>query len=130
MWIVIRAAWLTSRQRYGPDASAAQLSACGSPPSPQDDGRQEQKQPPHGALRSNTTFNIDHRATRTAATLGFVVYNPDVFMSGDLIQGTAAIAATSTSIVCKAMTVDRLSPHPTGIALHGIRSNPAPGSQE
>jgi len=85
-----------------------------------------------GALRSNSTFNVAHLATRTAVTLGFnvVMYIPDVFLPGDLIQGTAAIAATSTSIVCTAMTVDRFSPNPTGIALHGIRFNPAPGSQE
>jgi hypothetical protein len=84
------------------------------------------------AVLANTAFNIFHLNTRTASTHSTSLYLDDFVLSpGSVIaQGTAAIAATSTSIICTAMTIDAASASPVGIALRGIRFNPAPGSQE
>jgi hypothetical protein len=79
----------------------------------------------------NFDFPIPHLGTRTTSTHNTNLYVEDFFLStGAIGQGTAAIAATSTSIICTAMTIDAGSATPVGIALRGIRFNPAPGSQE
>jgi hypothetical protein len=45
-------------------------------------------------------------------------------------QGTIAVGATTTEIVCTANMVNAASATPTGFDLHGIRYNPSPGSAE
>jgi hypothetical protein len=50
--------------------------------------------------------------------------------TGQVTQGTAAIAATSTNIICTAVTIGAADFPPPGFALRGIRFNPVPGSQE
>ncbi len=85
------------------------------------------------SLLGNVAVPIDHLATITALTHPAVIYIEDTVLLpvGVIVdQGTAAIAATSPSIVCTAMTVDAASASPIGIPLHGIRFNPVPGSQE
>lgn len=86
---------------------------------------------PNGDLVRNSAFNISHLFTVTLTTHETLLY----FVNGNLqtglvAQGSGAIAATSTSIICTAMTVDAGFTGPTGIALRGIRFNPVPGSQE
>ncbi len=79
---------------------------------------------------ANFSFTITHLTTRTLSTHLINLYLGANLNTGAIAQGTAAIAATSTSIVCTAMVVDAASFSPQGIALHGIRFNPIPGSQE
>jgi len=82
-------------------------------------------------LKANVSFPIGHLATKTASTHSSVLYTEDqVFNTGALNQGTAAIAATSVNIICTAVTISASSSQPTGFALRGIRFNPVPGSQE
>jgi hypothetical protein len=82
-------------------------------------------------IRANKTINIPHLVSRALLTKPTNVCGADILLdTGSFDGGTAAIAATSTSIVCTAMILDAVSESPVGIALHGIRFNPAPGSQE
>jgi hypothetical protein len=84
-----------------------------------------------GALKSNLTFTPDHLQTRTAVTHSTRAYTNDLNLATGLVsQGTTAIAATSINIICTAMTIDASTAAPIGVALRGIRFNPAPGSQE
>ena len=64
----------------------------------------------NGALVDNQAFTTAHLATK-------------LFTSSSPSVGTAAIAATSTNVVCSAGILG-------GIPLHLIRFNPAPGTQE
>jgi hypothetical protein len=82
-------------------------------------------------LVANTAFAIPHLSTVTASTHATFLYATNVNLGTGLVaQGTAAIAATSINIICTAMIVDAASASPVGIALRGVRFNPAPGSQE
>ena len=84
-----------------------------------------------GTLKANVAFPIGHLATKTASTHSAVLYTEDqVFNTGGVNQGTAAIAATSVNVICTAMTISASSTQPTGFALRGIRFNPIPGTQE
>jgi hypothetical protein len=83
------------------------------------------------SLVTNEVVQIPHLATRTASTHVNVPYITNLSLhTGSVSQGTTAIAATSTNIICTAMTVDASATVPTGVALRGIRFNPVPGSQE
>ena len=78
-----------------------------------------------------TVFNMDHLATLTVATHATNAYVEVAALdTGSVSQGTTAVAATSTNIVCTAMTIDAATAAPTGVALRGIRFSPVPGSQE
>ena len=83
-------------------------------------------------IKNNTLFvGVDSLRTITAVTHAVSAYITQVSIATGLVdQGTTAIAATSTNIVCTAMTIDASAAVPTGLALRGIRFNPAPGSQE
>jgi hypothetical protein len=84
----------------------------------------------NGTLLQNTTFTISHLATRTIVThsVSGYVSQSNLSIQG-FGQGTTAIAATSTNIICTAMTIDAAHPQ-NGVSLRGIRFNPVPGSQE
>jgi hypothetical protein len=86
---------------------------------------------PNGDLVTNVAFAVAHLATLTASTHETQIYldSGTTFGTG-AVQGTTAIAATSTNIICTAMTIDAAAAVPTGVALRGIRFNPVPGSQE
>jgi len=87
----------------------------------------------NSALASNVTLTIGHLETRTFATHGFGLFGfrvDQLLATGTLSQGTIAIAATSTNIVCNAVAVDARDEKPTGYSLHVIRFNPIPGTQE
>ncbi len=79
---------------------------------------------------ANTTFTLNHLETVAHATHIVNLYAEQSLNTGAVNVGTAAIAATSTSLVCTAMTIDAASSSPQGIALHGVRFNPIPGTQE
>jgi len=84
-----------------------------------------------GDLLTNKTSTINHLATFTASTKSPVAYLINVNLAtGFVQQGTTAIAATSANVVCTAMTIDAANTTPVGVALHGIRFSPVPGSQE
>jgi len=85
-----------------------------------------------GSLLTNLVFPITHLATLTTSTHDTTAYADALTLlnTGIVAQGTTAIAATSINIVCTAMTIDASTTAPVGVALRGIRFNPAPGSQE
>ena len=84
-----------------------------------------------GAIKFNDVTNIPHLFTRTATTHVVAAYVGDVNMNTGIVnQGTTAIAATSTNVICTAMTIDAANAKPVGLALRGIRFSPVPGSQE
>ena len=81
-------------------------------------------------ILANVPFSIAHLQTKTASTKGTIIYDEDVFLGTGGVQGTAAIAATSTNMICTAVTLDAASTSPVGFALRMIRFNPVPGTQE
>ena len=81
-------------------------------------------------IASNESFQLAHLVTIFAHTHITGSFPPDAPLNTGSVKGTTAIAATSTNIICTAMVLDAASPKPDGIALHGIRFNPVPGSQE
>jgi len=83
-----------------------------------------------GTIVGNFAQPINHHQTLTLATHAVAIYFETVVSMGPVLQGSAAIAATSINVVCTAMTLDASTFSPVGFALHGIRFNPAPGSQE
>jgi hypothetical protein len=84
-----------------------------------------------GALIANVVPSIAHLQTITATTRPTLAnVNETPLNTGAVDQGTTAIAATSTNIICTAMTIDASTVAPVGIALRGIRFAPVSGSQE
>jgi len=83
-----------------------------------------------GTLVGNFSQPINHLQTLTLATHATAIYFETVVSMGPILQGSAAIAATSVNVVCTAMTLDASTFSPVGFPLHGIRFNPIPGSQE
>jgi hypothetical protein len=84
-------------------------------------------------LFSNITASLNHLQTIVVSTHPAFPYVETLNMndvSTGPFTGTTAIAATSTNIVCTAMTIDAGLGRPTGVALRGIRFSPVPGSQE
>ena len=84
-----------------------------------------------GTLIGNVTVSIQHLATKTASTHNTLAFTDDTLvLQIAMLGGTTAIAATSINIICTAMIVDAANAKPVGIALRGVRFNPAPGSQK
>jgi hypothetical protein len=79
---------------------------------------------------ANATIGISHLSTIVAATHPALLYATSLNLQTSGFTGTAAIAATSTDIICTAMVIDAAATVPQGIALRGIRFAPVPGSQE
>ena len=82
------------------------------------------------SLASNEVFTVVHLRTTTVATHSNLPYQSFSLATGALFQGTTAIAATSTNIICTAMSIDAANVKPVGVSLRGIRFSPVPGSQE
>lgn len=83
------------------------------------------------ALVSNAAFAAAHLGTLTVSTHITALTNGTLVLNtGAVSGGTTAIAATSTNVICTAMAVDGANLKPVGIALRGIRFNPAAGSEE
>ena len=82
-------------------------------------------------LLTNVAFTVQHLETHTTSTKATNLFSDDtVLNSGLVFQGTAAIAATSTNIICTSMIVDAAATAPAGISLRMLRFNPIPGTQE
>jgi hypothetical protein len=72
---------------------------------------------------------LPHLNTVTFMTHGNRAYGGANLVTG-VVQGSAAIAATSVNVVCTAMTIDASLGNPVGVPLHMVRFNPIPASQE
>jgi hypothetical protein len=83
-----------------------------------------------GTLLSNQNGAIQHLQTVSFITHPAAAYSAFILNTGVVNSGTTAIAATSTNIICTAMTIDAANPKPTGVALRALRFSPVPGSQE
>ena len=84
-----------------------------------------------GGLLQNDALSSTHLATKTVVTHQTHAYTSSLnLLTGPIFQGTTAIAATSTNIICTAMTIEASTAAPIGVALRGIRFSPVPGSQE
>jgi hypothetical protein len=86
----------------------------------------------NSTLVGNVTNDVGHLSTLTKATHGTVNTEdlPHTAPGVGINQGTLAIAATSRNIVCTALVTDATTATPHGVALRGIRFNPATDSQE
>jgi hypothetical protein len=85
----------------------------------------------NGNVRANTSFSVAPSQTKTATTRPTNLYVEDVILNTiSVTQGLALIRATSRNVICSAMVVDAAATVPEGIALHMVRSNPQPGTQE
>jgi len=84
----------------------------------------------NAGLVSNFAFLVGHLQSIPVSTHLTSAYSANSLTTGTVLAGTTAIAATSTNVVCTAMTIDAANSNPDGVALHAIRFNPAPGSQE
>jgi len=76
---------------------------------------------------ANLAITLPHLRTITFSTHLVAFYLQTSLDTGIINPGTAAIAATSTAVVCTAMAIDGSL---VGVALHGIRFSPIPGTQE
>jgi len=84
-----------------------------------------------GTLVNNISVtDVAHLTTLTRSTHLTASYQGQFLNTSKVVGGTTAIAATSTNIICTAMVIDAANATPDGVALRGIRFNPAPGSQE
>jgi hypothetical protein len=85
----------------------------------------------NSTLAGNSIVGIGHLSTISVATHATAAYsNESNLATGLVTYGTTAIAATSTNIICTAMTIDAANSKPVGVALRGIRFSPVSGSQE
>jgi hypothetical protein len=86
----------------------------------------------NNAIVGNVTNDVGHLSTLTKATHGTVNVEdlPHLTPGVGVSQGTLAIAATSRDVMCMALVTDAAAATPNGVALRGIRLNPATGSQE
>jgi hypothetical protein len=84
-----------------------------------------------GFLWRQEDIDIQPLRTWTISTHVTAVFFDNLFLNtGILDQGSAHISATHTNIYCSAMIVDAEATVPQGIALHLVRFNPHPGTQE
>jgi hypothetical protein len=84
-----------------------------------------------GTLKANITALMENSGTITAGTHTTAVYFIDVpLFTGPISQGFAVVVGSSPYFVCTAEVVDAAALNPIGIARHGIRYTPIPGTQE
>jgi hypothetical protein len=86
-----------------------------------------------GDLVTAVTYSsLPTLTTLTVETHPALVYVPGAVFAGSgyNIQGSFAIASTTTAIKCTAQVLDASTTKPVGWDLPGIRYNPDPGSQE
>jgi hypothetical protein len=84
-----------------------------------------------GTLQANSAMSFPTNASRTAVTHLTNAYMSDLFLNpGTIRAGFALVVGSSPYIVCTAQVVDAAAATPVGFALHGVRYNPIPGTQE
>src|SRR3954449_13517821 len=81
---------------------------------------------------ANRAITIHPLDTVTLSTHLTRIFTEDFQLSPgvSINQGSAEIFATSVDIVCSAMIIDAAVAFPDGVALHMVRFNAAPGTQE
>jgi hypothetical protein len=83
------------------------------------------------ALKANVSSGLNTFQTGTASTHATNLYTDGAVLgTGVLDQGMIAVLATSINIVCEAQVIDAAAAGPSGFALHGMRFNAYPGTQE
>jgi len=81
-------------------------------------------------IKANSFGQISHLQSTIFSTHG-TMFSEAIMTTGVIAAGgTAAIAATSIDVVCTAMMLDAAATVPVGIALHAVRLNPIPGTEE
>src|SRR5262249_32694360 len=85
-----------------------------------------------GTLKSNVAQVIVHLGNIAMLTHTSLGINFTTSLARGVVgQGSTAIAATSTSVVCGARLIDATGNSPfDSVPLRGIRFNPVPGSEE
>ena len=73
---------------------------------------------------------IPARSTRVVATRDTNAFTESASGFATDLQGIATISASTTNVFCSAMLVDPTPTTPNGIALHMVRFNPHPGTEE
>ncbi len=75
------------------------------------------------SCEANNTLSVSTRSTN--------LFSENSLSLGTIVQGVAAILATTRFAVCSAMVVDAKAYAPlAGIALHMMRINPISGTEE
>jgi hypothetical protein len=84
----------------------------------------------NSVIAANQLFTVPSFQTLTASTHSTALYANQTISPGSSINGTVAIAATTSNIFCTARTVDASAGIPSGIILPMVRFNPIAGSEE
>src|SRR5262249_31529304 len=80
-----------------------------------------------GNIGANVTRTVRHHETTTITTsyvFGYTSSDNPAYVKAYSTPGTAAIAATSTNVICTAMLVNPVTIGPAPSPLPGIRFNP------
>jgi hypothetical protein len=85
-----------------------------------------------GTVVGDQSFQMPSLRTVTASTHETTLFSETLVLTpgSGIIQGMAVILSTSLNVHCSAMIVDAAATVPQGIALHMVRVNPAPNTQE
>ena len=84
-----------------------------------------------GQTKANSIHNISPIQTKTVSTHQTQLYFEDINLNTGVIeQGVVGVSATNNNMVCTAQVLDASANVPRGIALHGMRLKPIPGTQE
>jgi hypothetical protein len=83
-----------------------------------------------GAVAGGGPTTLSRRQSVTVSTHFTTLFADASLSSGQVTQGYAVIAATSSNLVCSEMIVDASASVPNGIALHMQRRTPLANTQE
>jgi hypothetical protein len=83
-----------------------------------------------GGIVANTLFAAPHLQTLIVSTHLTEVYGFATISPGIAFQGTVAIAATSSNVLCTGKTINAQPSVPSGFILPMVSFNPMPGTQE
>jgi len=86
----------------------------------------------NGQVVGDSSVNIASRNTNTFVTHDTLLFFDNTNLSAGTVidQGSLIVTSNSLEVICSAMIVDAASSAPQGIALHLVRSNPLPGTEE
>ena len=84
-----------------------------------------------GAIKANQAIVVAHLNTVTASTKQVDALTSQInLVTGSVLQGTVAIAATSTSVTCTAMMLSATTTPTIAAMLHMTRFNPLSATEE
>ena len=85
----------------------------------------------NGITVADQKATLASRETFTVTTKDTNMFYDNLNLNTGLVnQGSLIINATSQEVKCSAMLVNAATGEPAGVALHLVRSNPSPGTQE